>query len=65
MSQKLSVSMILHADKTNSLQADLDQHGKENGIEILQQEFDYRIRRNAPAFRHGDVRRRCEAPDVA
>ena len=41
MTQKLTVSMMFHADKTNSIQADLDQYGKENGIDIASPEFDY------------------------
>jgi multiple sugar transport system substrate-binding protein len=41
MPQKLTVSVMFHSDKTNSIQADLDRYGKENGIDIVQQEFDY------------------------
>jgi multiple sugar transport system substrate-binding protein len=41
MPQKLMISLMFHADKTNSIKAELDRYGEENGIEVLWQEFDY------------------------
>ena len=41
MPQKLSISLIFHADKANIIKAELDRYGEQNGIEILGQEFDY------------------------
>ena len=41
MPQKITISLMFHADKANIIQAELGRYGEENGIEILGQEFDY------------------------
>jgi multiple sugar transport system substrate-binding protein len=41
MPQKLMISLMFHADKTNSIKAELDRYGMDNGVELLRQEFDY------------------------